>query len=135
MGITKMRIEDIVKELKNGEQLVYNKSLKWVAIISESSSDEYSKTHRVFKMKDGDLEEIPFKNIRDQLVKTIMEKIDTDKLVKLVLAESFDTTTPNELFDVIERVLENKGEIKERPGCVELDIAGKPGRHMHFRIM
>lgn len=128
-----MKIEELVKELKPGEQLVYNKSLSWVAVTT--TTEEQQKTRRVFKIKDGELEEVPFKEVRKKLIETIMEKIDNDKLVALVLTESIDTTLPQELFDLIERVLENKGEVKQSKGCVELDISGKKGRHMHYRIM
>ena len=127
-----MKIEELVKQLKKGEMLVYNKSLSWVAVTS--NIDE-QKTRRVFKMKDGELEEIPYKNIRKQLIKIIMEKINTDKFVELVLTESLDTTQPDSLFDMIERVIEREGTVKQRPGCVELEIGGKPGRHLHFQIM
>jgi len=127
-----MKIEELVKNLKKGEMLVYNKSMDWVAITSQS---EDQKTKRVFKMKDSELEEIPYKDIRKQLISTIMEKINTDKFVELILTESIDTTQPHSLFDLIERVIEKDGTVKQRPGCVELEIAGKPGRHLHFQIM
>ena len=127
-----MKIEELVKQLKKGEMLVYNKSLSWVAVTT--NIDE-QKTKRVFKLKDGELTEIPYKKVRKQLIKSIMERIDNDRLVELVLTESLDTTQPNSLFDLIERVIERKATIKQRPGCVELEIAGKRGPHLHFQIM
>jgi len=127
-----MKIEEIVKQLKKGEMLVYNKSLSWVAVTSQL---EEQKTKRVFKMKDGELEEIPYKEVRKQLINIIKKKINTDKFVELILTESLDTTQPDSLFDLIERVIEKNGKIKQRPGCVELEIAGKRGRHLHYQIM
>jgi len=129
-----MKIENVVKELKGGEQLVYNKSCDWVAIVYNDGDTQ--KTRRVFKIKEaGEVEEIPFKKARKQLVKSIMDRINNDDLVKLILTETIDTTRPDELFDLIERVIECKGEVEQRPGCVELEIAGKRGKHMHFRLM
>lgn len=129
-----MKLEDLQKEVKNNEELIVNKSLKWVAITN--AEGEYRKTKRVFKIQeDGELVEVPYKKLKQKLVKAIMKKIDVDKLTQLVLAESLDLTLPHSLFDLVERVLEKEGTVKQRPGCVELEIGGKKGPHLHFRIM
>lgn len=127
-----MKIEEVVKSLKKDEMLVYNKSMSWVAV---TTTQEDQKTKRVFKMKDGELEEIPYKEVRKKLIENIMSRIDVDKLVELILTESIDTHVPDEIFDLIERINEKKGKVKQRPGCVELEIGGKKGPHMHFQIM
>lgn len=129
-----MKIDDLQNQLKKSEELIVNKALGWIAVTRIDGDQQ--KTRKIFIIKsNGELERVPYTKLKKKLIKAIMERIDIDRFVQLVLNESLDTSLPDSFLNLVERVLKKEAEVKQRPGCVELEIGGKRGPHLHYRIM
>lgn len=129
-----MKLEELQNQLKGTEELVINKKLGWVAVTNIKG--EIRRNVKLFRIKqNGEVERIPYQKLKKKLINAIMERVDIDELVQLVLSESLDTSLPDSFLDLVERVLEKEGTVHQRPGCVELEIGGKRGPHLHFQIM
>ena len=118
-----MKYQEILSSLKDDECLVVYKKDGFAAVYpAELELGEQPHLRRLFKIKDGEFEEINLKAIVKEIVDFLEHKITPKKLLEDVLK----TSDPATIMEVLERI-RKKPKVKEGEGCYFLQIGGKRG--------
>jgi len=83
-----------------------------------------------YVQSEGKYQKLDTEKMIDELVDKLTEHISVENLVRDALYD----TTPDRLKEMYERVVENKGSVKEKEGCYKLVIGGKRGQPMEFML-
>ena len=76
-----------------------------------------------FKSEKGKYKKMNTKKFIDELTEKLYTYVDVKELIRDTLYD----TNPQDLRELYERAIENKGKIKDAPGCYKLKIGGKRG--------
>jgi len=125
-----VKYEELLASLKDDECVVVYKKDGFAAVYpAELEVGEMPHLRRLFKIKDGQFEEINLNAIVKEIVDFLEHKITPKKLLEDVLK----TSDPNTIMEVLERI-RKKPKVKEAEGCYYLLIGGKRGLPLQLNI-
>lgn len=144
-----MKLSDIFSVLTADEYMIASKG---VALPGDTDDDNYVVVYakddftehgmhsikRVYEvLPDGDLKEIPFRKMVDEVKAAIAPKVSVEELLEQVLTTSGPTPVIR-VHEIISKHPEVVKDIKPKKGCLYLEIPnpgpGKQPEHLYVRF-
>jgi len=70
----------------------------------------------------------------EKFINALVEKMTPHVNIEELIRDALYDTTPEDLREMYERVIEKKGSIKDKPGCYKIALGGKKGAPFEFML-
>jgi len=109
-----------------------------IGLYPSGKVDEYEGDERLHTMRDVRWYYIMKTKLKlldtEKMVGALVDKLKDKLSTEEILRDALYDTTPDDLKEMFERAIINKGKVREKGGCYKLCIGGKRGRPLELMV-